>query len=320
MSGKKTKKRAFTVMVIPHRGEKVRSIRLPTVLLPVSGIILLGLIIALAGWSKSYIALREEAVRTTELASELGAENRKLNEEVDLLARETADLKERVSGLHKLGVKITEIIDDTDPEEIETLGAFLGEKTPPTGGEEGAPADLKRTLLESRGGNEQVGETAGNIVLLQSVLPEQKEALQRLIKEAEEYRCELEATPSIWPAQGRVSSTYGLRTHPITGRREFHYGLDIAAPMGDPVFAAARGEVTEAAYRRGLGNVIIIEHGYSYSTLYAHLSAFHVEEGDHVEKGEEIGCIGSTGFSTGPHLHYEVHQNGAPVDPEKFLP
>jgi murein DD-endopeptidase MepM/ murein hydrolase activator NlpD len=98
-----------------------------------------------------------------------------------------------------------------------------------------------------------------------------------------------------------------------------HSGLDIATSRGTPVYATANGKITEASYSGGFGNVITIDHGYSYKTRYAHLSGFAIAKGDQVQKGDIIGYVGSTGRSTSSHLHYEVHKKGVAVNPKDFL-
>lgn len=129
---------------------------------------------------------------------------------------------------------------------------------------------------------------------------------------------QIQSTPSIRPIYlGYISDGYGYRPDPFTGRREFHYGIDISAPMGTPVFATADGVVGSVGYQGAYGNVIEINHGFGYSTIYAHLSKYYVKAGDVVKRGQRIGEVGSTGRSTGPHLHYEVLQfniNKNPLD------
>jgi murein DD-endopeptidase MepM/ murein hydrolase activator NlpD len=123
----------------------------------------------------------------------------------------------------------------------------------------------------------------------------------------------------IWPASGRLSSGFGYRTHPISGARRLHAGIDIAAPQGEPIWAAADGVVVSAGVRGGYGNAVVIEHGGGFATLYAHQSRLAVGAGQQVRRGEVIGYIGSTGYSTGPHLHFEVRVNGQPRDPMNWL-
>jgi murein DD-endopeptidase MepM/ murein hydrolase activator NlpD len=123
----------------------------------------------------------------------------------------------------------------------------------------------------------------------------------------------------LWPVRGAVTSPFGWRTHPIFGTREFHTGIDIAGQMGAPVVAAYPGTVRFVGWRSGYGQQVIVDHGGGFETAYSHLSAASVQPGTHVEQGQEIGRIGSTGWSTGPHLLFEVFVNGAPRNPAGYL-
>ncbi len=123
----------------------------------------------------------------------------------------------------------------------------------------------------------------------------------------------------LWPSSGIVTSRFGWRVHPIFGTREFHTGLDIATRWGSPVLAARTGIVRFAGWMAGYGRLIVVDHGSGLRTMYSHLSAVLVGCGDQVTKGQMIGRIGSTGWSTGPHLFFEVRQNGVPEDPTSYL-
>jgi len=128
-------------------------------------------------------------------------------------------------------------------------------------------------------------------------------------------------TPSIWPVVGKLESGLGGRRNPFTGRGyEYHEGQDIDAAYGTPIVAAASGKVIVAGWQRGYGNVVYIDHGSGLSTRYGHLSQIAVNVGQGVERGQTIGLVGSTGRSTGPHLHYEVRINNQPVNPRQYLP
>ncbi len=122
-----------------------------------------------------------------------------------------------------------------------------------------------------------------------------------------------------WPVDGYVSSAFGYRTHPISGRKRLHTGIDIGALGGTPIHAANRGTVIFSGWYGGYGNAIVIDHGGGLTTLYAHQSRLRVGVGDKVALGDRIGDVGSTGYSTGAHLHFETRENGVPVDPMKYL-
>jgi murein DD-endopeptidase MepM/ murein hydrolase activator NlpD len=119
--------------------------------------------------------------------------------------------------------------------------------------------------------------------------------------------------------EGFIGSGFGMRTDPITGRLSMHDGVDFAAPRGTPIFAAAGGVVATSEFNASFGNSVVIDHGDHLSTLYAHLNASFVKAGDIVRKGQKIGEVGNTGRSTGSHLHFEVHRDGVPQNPTRFL-
>ncbi len=125
--------------------------------------------------------------------------------------------------------------------------------------------------------------------------------------------------PLLVPVDGELSSEFGMRTHPVHGDHRMHTGVDVAAPTGTPIRAAAGGEVVFAGDRGGYGLTIEIDHGNGRTTRYAHQSALDVEVGQRVERGQVIGRVGSTGVSTGPHLHFEVRVDGEPIDPRLHL-
>lgn len=129
----------------------------------------------------------------------------------------------------------------------------------------------------------------------------------------------LEATPSIWPTSGWVTSGFAWRTSPFTGKREFHKGIDISAPRGTPVYAPARGSVSFTGRDGAYGLSIRLKHNTSLTTRFAHLHRIAVKSGKTVTRGELIGYVGNTGRSTGPHLHYEVRLNGVPVNPKRYI-
>ncbi len=127
------------------------------------------------------------------------------------------------------------------------------------------------------------------------------------------------ATPKGWPTKGWLTSYFGMRKSPFTGKRVMHEGLDIAANTGTPVIATADGIVARVRYSPGYGKMVIIDHGYGYRTIFAHNSKILVEAGERIKRGDVVAKVGNTGQSTGSHLHYELRLNGVPIDPRKTL-
>jgi len=126
-------------------------------------------------------------------------------------------------------------------------------------------------------------------------------------------------TPSIWPVMGHITDSFGERLDPFSGEGAFHTGVDVASDYGAPVHATADGIITIAENHAGYGRLVVIDHGFGITTWYAHLSAFSAVVGARVKRGEVVGYTGISGRSTGPHVHYEVRINNAPINPSKYL-
>jgi murein DD-endopeptidase MepM/ murein hydrolase activator NlpD len=144
-------------------------------------------------------------------------------------------------------------------------------------------------------------------------------SLKDLVDELEDKHHRLASSPAIWPTRGWLTSGFGKRNSPFTGRRQFHAGIDIASARGTTVVAPARGRVEFVGAKGPLGNTVLIDHGYGIRTQYGHNEKILVKRGDVVERGEKIALVGNTGRSTGPHLHYTVEVNGKAVNPIDFI-
>ena len=127
------------------------------------------------------------------------------------------------------------------------------------------------------------------------------------------------AAPTLWPVEGRVTSSFGERIDPFNGEGAFHSGVDISSPYGHAIIAPADGVVTFADFMSGYGRLVMIDHGHGISTRYGHMSAFNVAVGQSIHRGDIIGYVGASGRVTSPHLHYEVRINNTPVNPYKYL-
>jgi murein DD-endopeptidase MepM/ murein hydrolase activator NlpD len=141
----------------------------------------------------------------------------------------------------------------------------------------------------------------------------------KLFQYLEDQKVLLASTPSIWPTKGWLSSRFGYRISPFTERKEMHKGIDISSRLGTPVIAPADGVVISSGRNGSFGKMVSIRHGNGFLTKYAHLQKILVKKGQAVKRGEKIGLVGKTGRSTGPHLHYEVHLKGVPLNPLRYI-
>lgn len=142
---------------------------------------------------------------------------------------------------------------------------------------------------------------------------------QELLHKLRANREALASVPSIWPIEGFITSRFGGRADPFTGRNEQHKGIDISARTGTPIYAPGKGTVIFSGVENGYGNSVLVQHGGGITTRYAHMSRRAVTEGQTVQRGDVLGYVGSTGRSSGPHLHYEVRLNGVNVDPLRYI-
>ena len=180
--------------------------------------------------------------------------------------------------------------------------------------------DFQRLAMASRGGlSATLLRTEENLQTVRELLPASQNNLAKLTKTIAAEQAKAERTPSIWPTHGRLTSRFGYRLSPFGRGRQFHAGIDLGAARGTPICATAKGTVQFAGYQSGYGYVVYINHGYGYTTVYAHMSKLGTRAGKTVGKGEVIGYVGNSGWSTGPHLHYEVRVNGKPVNPLNYL-
>ena len=164
-----------------------------------------------------------------------------------------------------------------------------------------------------------LGSPENTFGLLKDLLSGLEDRLQNVRTDVDKRNQLAAATPSIWPTHGWLSSSMGNRADPFTGEKDFHPGLDISADKGDPVYATADGKVVNASAAGNYGNLVILDHGYGLETRYGHLSAFKVELGQTVKRGDLVGLVGSTGRATSSHLHYEVRANGRILNPLQLL-
>lgn len=251
-----------------------------------------------------YVRLRMVAVDRDRLALESAEQLQELEE----YAAKIGQISEHLSRVAKLDrkLRIMTDLDPANPLPLPGIGGLEGEGLEPLQVAALSPQGRRQRILQGFSRLEEAAVT-------------QADQLTQLIGHLEEKTARLAATPSITPARGWVTSTFGYRMSPFTGKRELHRGLDIAARKGTAILSPAEGRVRSVSEHRALGKAIVIRHGYGIETVYGHLSEIQVKPGQVVKRGEKIALMGNTGRSTGPHLHYQVQVNGVPVDPQNYM-
>jgi murein DD-endopeptidase MepM/ murein hydrolase activator NlpD len=222
----------------------------------------------------------------------------------------TAQIQSLETVINDLGARSQ--LDPVQARAMQKLPAVI--KTRAAGGstvaQSAAVAELAKTALSSP------EDTFG---VLRDLLQGLESRLRYVRRDVERREALSAATPSIWPAHGWLTGTFGGRSDPFTGEPGFHQGLDISTEKGQPVFATADGTIESASYTGDYGNLIVVQHGFGLVTRYGHLSAFHVKPGQAVKRGDVIGYVGATGRATGAHLHYEITANGRLINPLQLL-
>ena len=240
------------------------------------------------------------------------AELKRLREENKLLAVKYEELQGKVT-------EIAGIYDELVEKEVVIRNIFNLPEISSDERELGIGGPDQKTYANISETVQQAYTTKSNVDALLRLANFEKEKYEEVYGVLAEKKSILDHTPSILPARGFRTRGFGMKYDPFTGYKQFHSGIDIGNKTGTPVYATADGVVKFAGRSGGLGNLITVNHGYGYQTRYAHLSKIKVNRGHKVRRGDLIGLIGSTGYSTGPHLHYEVIKNGKSVNPLEYI-
>ncbi len=240
---------------------------------------------------------------------QLSQERNRLQAQYKLLERSMDDMYAVLRDLQQRDDNLYRVIFQADPipYSLRTAGSRDGE--------------YYKQLLSMT--NSQIAvETTRKFDALRKQFYIQSQSYDDLVKMAQNQEKMLQSIPAIMPVLNkdlkRTASGYGWRIDPIYRTRRFHEGMDFTAPTGTDIFATGMGRVTFSGWRQGYGNTVMIDHGFNYKTLYAHMHKIDVRVGQQVNRGEVIGKVGNTGKSTGPHLHYEVHYRGKPTNPQHY--
>jgi len=231
------------------------------------------------------------------------------NTQIQTFATEINKLKSKIVTLNNFEEKIRVIANLDQHKDQEGLFGVGGSM----------PEDLSTDIDPLRRQTSLMREMHQQVDQLQVAATSQKSGLSTLLDALEGQRNLLACTPAIKPTKGYLTSRFGYRNSPFTGRREMHKGLDIANREGTQIVAPADGTVKYIGRRGLMGKTMIIDHGHGMVTRYGHLQSYLKKRGEPVKRGEVIAEMGNTGRSTGPHLHYEVHLNGVPVNPIKYI-
>jgi len=289
----------LTILLIPH--DKSRPLRTTLSIGSIYSVLILW-IFSLA-WSVSIISRKIDY-------REIASANRVLRQKAEYFARSLAKERDLICELRDMDAQLRGLLHMKNPQDIIELGGIGG----PSINDQLA---LSSVLQSENGLNEELFNM--NLNELERETWERKQSFHEISDFVTYKRSELLATPSIWPTFGRVTSGYGWRRHPLTERGEFHYGIDIANLKGTPVRATADGRVVLAGWQGTYGRSVMIDHGYGFSTRYAHNSTIIVKPGEKVIRGQIVALSGDTGSVTAPHLHYEVWYQGKPINPLLYV-
>ena len=287
-------RKVYTILILPHARSRMKKIHVSrNFLLAVAAI--LGTVVLVGGFTPQLAFLAKSRAhdidRLQQERADLVAERQRVEQTLNRLQERLAGFEERAGRI--AGVLGVEELPSSDPA---------------AGG--GSLAELPGRPLQAL--EEDLDVLDRRLGLL-------GDSMDRLDDAWSERMRRLAATPDVRPVPGFFSHGYGWRKDPFTGRREFHQGVDIVADRGTSVIATADGVVSRAERYMGYGKMVHLSHGYGMATRYAHLSEILVRPGQRVRRGDVIGRVGSTGRSTGPHLHYEVFRAGRRVDPRRYL-
>ena len=241
-----------------------------------------------------------------------------------ILYREIDQMTENYSGLTEKLQLIEDVLADIQQRDSNIYRTiFESEPVPQAVMRAGFGGINRYEALEGYSNSELMVETTRRTEVLLSQLRVQSRLMDAMLEKAKEKSEQLKFLPAIQPIENKdlthTAAGFGIRMHPFYRIKSFHDGMDFAAPIGTPVRATGDGRVAETQKNGAQGVKVAIDHGYGYMTVYAHLEKFTVKTGQKVTRGEIIGTVGTSGVSTAPHLHYEVHKNGKPVNPINYF-
>jgi cell division protein FtsB len=300
-NGFEVSSKKFSVIIVPPENGKIVNREISQKLLVIDSLFVSFFILASV---YSAIGFVKASIDKKKMAG-LVTENQVLSAKIGDLESTVAMLKSDVSKIIYKDENIR-LVFDLPPIEPEIREVGVGGAITPTA-ELGSELGQRTWLVQ-----EDI-EKIGRQLKLENASYEQ------LLDQVQSKKLQLDHTPTIQPCEGFMSRGFGMRIDPFTGRYQAHTGIDIATPRGTAVHATAAGVIIKASYESGLGNCIVIDHGAGINTAYGHLSKISVTIGQSIKRGDLIGLVGSTGYSTGPHLHYEVRDHDRALNPVNYI-
>jgi len=317
-------RKKFSICIISNYGTPIKQITASKRLLQIMGIATAGLFLVLAVVLLDYTNLRTISFNTQLLESEVYGQKEEINtqrRQIQAFAETINALKSKLVVLEKTEKKLNALASiDQSGINVKVKAKVKGKVKIEASGIGGSlPEDIDITVDLKQRHDTLVREMHDQVKQLNVAAARQYKDFDSLLVYFKERQNLLAGTPSINPTGGRFTSGFGRRTSPFTGKSEFHRGLDIGGKRGAPIVAPADGIVTFVGRKGYLGRVIVIDHGHGIVTRYGHSQEALKKRGDSVKRGDKVALVGSTGRTTGPHLHYEVHLNGLPVNPKKYI-
>jgi len=294
-----------TVVIIPGNTSRVRQLKFSRAFIAFMACFFL---LGLGGVTilvHKYLNLKKTVPATRLLEREVAAQRG----QIQAFARKIRKLNSHMMALQQFEKKIRIVANLEEPAWRDALFGIGGP----------IPEDLNLPASLTENHSSLIRQMHAQTENLQELCLVEKQSFEELHSYLQDRKSLLASTPAIRPARGWLSSSFGYRISPFTGLREFHRGIDIAAREGTPIIAPADGVVTFTGRKGGLGKLLVIDHGHGMVTRYGHLKKWLVKPGTRVKRGQKIALLGNTGRSTGPHLHYEVHLNGIPVNPLRYI-
>ncbi len=303
----------ITLFVASNTGAQMKQITVSRVVLTLLSVLIAVGFASLCLMLYDYVSLKKTYFNTKTLENTILSQREELKDQhkqIKNFATDINDFKTKIVDLNNFEQKIRII---ANIEKTSDQGGLFG-----VGGSIPDDLDADTSLTEKH--NSLLREMHGQVNQLDLATIKQKEGFDGLLEYLENQRNLLASTPAIRPINGGwVTSRFGYRKSPFTGLREFHNGLDIGTRKGVPVKATADGVISYSGTKGLLGKVIVIDHGHGMVTRYGHLNKLLKKRGDSVKRGDIVGEVGTTGRSTGPHVHYEVRLNGIPVNPVTYI-